>query len=277
MTSRTGLALVVSLLALAGCTHDTPVTLRFRGTIGGQDFACNQTYANVGSPGTTVVGGDYRFFVSRIRLVDETGAEVPVTLDQDGTWQVMDLALLDFEDGTGLCREAGNTGMHGAVTGHVPPGHYTGIHFTLGLPFAENLIDEATAPSPLNVSGMWWNWAGGHQFLRIDTRAGSATGNPFIVHVGNTGCQSIAGVPQLCNHVNTVDVVLTGFDPATSTIVADLSRIATGSDPTTNAPMSPIGCQSDTDDPDCAPVFSRLGLPFGAAPGGGAQQLFTVE
>ena len=270
-------AFLALAVALAGCgPSGTPVTLKFAARIGGQPFACNQSYAGVGSPATTVLGGDFRFFVSQIRLVDDTGAEVPLTLDQDGTWQVMDLALLDFEDGTGLCREAGNSGTHTVVTGRAPAGHYVGVHFTLGLPFEENLIDEATAPSPLNVSGMWWNWAGGHQFVRIDTRQGSATGNPFLVHVGNTGCQSIAGVPQSCNHVNTVDVTLMGVDPTTGTIVADLARIAAGSDPTTNAPMSPIGCQSDIDDPDCAPVFSRIGLPFGTTPAG-PQQLFTME
>lgn len=275
MTSRSGFAFFLFALALvAGCDNDMPVALRFRATIGGQDFACGQSYADVGEPPATLVGSDYRFFVSQIRLVDDAGLEVPVKLEQDGKWQVMDLALLDFEDGSGLCSTYGNRDTHTSVTGRVPKAHYKGIHFTLGLPFDENLMDAATAPSPLNLSAMWWNWAGGHQFVRIDTRVGTATGPGYVVHVGNTGCVLSSGVPQMCSHVNTVDVLLTGFDPTTSTVVADLAPILAGTDVSMDA--AALGCQSDTDDPDCGPIFSRLGLPFGSAPGG-TQQFFTVE
>lgn len=280
MTWRSSL-LVLALLAATSCNTTaaptgSPVTVRFAARIGGTAFHCGSAYPGVGTPATTVLAADFRFFVSQVRLVDDMGTEVPVTLDQDGTWQSNDLALLDFEDGTSLCAMAGNAGMHVAITGRAPAGHYTGIHFLLGLPFAENFMDEATAPSPLNVSGMWWNWAGGHQLVRIDTRAGSPTGPGFIVHVGNTGCVTVAGVPQSCNHDNSVDVRLTGFDPTTATLVADFARIAAGSDPTTNATGTPVGCQSDIDDPDCAAIFQRLGLPFGGSTAM-PQQLFTVE
>ena len=47
---------------------------------------------------------------------------------------------------------------------------------------------------------------------------------PLGAHVGNTGCVLSSVVPQTCSHENVVDVKLTGFDPMTGTIVADLAR-----------------------------------------------------
>jgi hypothetical protein len=58
------------------------------------------------------------------------------------------------------------------VKGSVPPGYYTGLAFKLGLPFDLDHGDATIAASPLNFTAMFWVWASGYRFLKIDLAAG---------------------------------------------------------------------------------------------------------
>jgi len=93
------------LFPLQGCGGDDttgePVTLTFDGRVGGEPFECGGSYDGVGSTDTTLEARDLRFYVHDVRLVRADGTEVPVSLEQDGMFQVEDVALLDFEDGSG--------------------------------------------------------------------------------------------------------------------------------------------------------------------------------
>ena len=93
-----------------------------------------------------------------VRLVDADGGEWPVTLDDDDLWQTDAVALLDFEDKTGTCAN-GTTPTNTVVKGTYDTGHdtvdFTGLRFKVGVPFALNHGDAATAPSPLNLSGLF--------------------------------------------------------------------------------------------------------------------------
>ena len=51
----------------------------------------------------------------------------------------------------------------------------------------------------------------------------------------------------------------TGFDPLTTTIVIDYAAVVAASDLATNG-GGPPGCMSGTADPECGPVFDRLGI-----------------
>ena len=131
---------------------------------------------------------DLRFYVHDVALTDASGASQPLTLEQDGVWQRDDVALLDFEDGSGDCA-TGSPDTHTALTGTVPAGDYVGLSFNIGVPDALNHIDAATAEAPLNDTGMWWSWTGGYKFLKID--AGTSAGNTFgwnvLLHPGEPG------------------------------------------------------------------------------------------
>ena len=94
------------------------MTIRFTATIGDAPFDCQSDASIAG-----FLPSDLRFFVHDVRLVNDAGTEVPVTLDQDGRWQTGDVALLDFENGKGRCRN-GSLGTHDAITGRVPGGRF---------------------------------------------------------------------------------------------------------------------------------------------------------
>ena len=143
------------------------VAINFEAWVGDEEFACGESYEGVGVNESTITPTDFRFYVSDVALINEDGNAVPLELEQDGKWQYQNTALLDFEDGTNAC-DNGTAEMNTTVVGTVPEGDYQSIQFTMGVPEELNHEDAAIAPSPLNLTSMWWNWQGGYKFLRVD-------------------------------------------------------------------------------------------------------------
>lgn len=268
------------------------VTLRFAAQVNGQPFACGQSFAGVGSTRSTITPSDFRFYVSEVALVDEAGRAVPVTLAQDGIWQVDNIALLDFENGTGPCRN-GTTGQNTEVRGTIPAGRYVGLRFTLGVPFARNHGDPTVAPSPLNLTAMFWNWQGGYKFVKFDTASsgqpattapphpqGGGNASGFSVHLGSTVCASPSRTeaPKAeCANPNRVAVAFERFDAARQTVVADIGAVLAGANVDVNTPNTSPGCMSFPGDADCLPVMGALGLAYGGLAAPGPQRLFSVR
>ncbi|MBN8493986.1 MAG: metallo-mystery pair system four-Cys motif protein [Burkholderiales bacterium] len=299
---RIPLAGLATATLLAACSTATPpaassagaqaVTLQFAAQVNGQAFACGQSYGGVGTTRSTITPSDYRFYVSEVQLIDASGRAVPVTLAQDGTWQRDGVALLDFENGSGPCRN-GTAAMNSSVRGTVPAGRYTGLRFTVGVPFAANHGDPTTAPSPLNLTAMFWNWQGGYKFIKFDTATtgqpattaaphpqGGGNASGFSVHLGSTLCASPSRTqaPQAaCGNPNRVTVQFDNFDVSTQTVVADIGRVLAGANVDVNAAGSSPGCMSFPKDADCPPVMGALGLAYDGVPAPGPQRMFSVR
>jgi uncharacterized repeat protein (TIGR04052 family) len=249
--------------ALGSCPR-LPITLNFQGQVGNQAFACGTIYNGIGTGSSQFIPSDFRFYVSNVKLITAAGDAVPLDLDQDGIWQYQNVALLDFEDGTGPCTGDGNSALNTSVHGSAPSGVYTSVQFDLGLPFAIDHGNVATAPSPLNFPKLWWSWQQGYRFLKVDTGD-----DKFRIHIGSTGCDGPSAIqpPTTCAHPNVATITLTGFNPEHSVIIADLASLMSDSNLDMNQANTTPGCQSDPDDQDCAPLFQDLGLTFpGGAP-----------
>ena len=174
-------ALLIAGMGTAQAQSDTQeVEINFAGWVGDDEFACGESYDRVGTSETTITPTDFRLYISEVALIDQDGNTVPVELEQDGKWQYENVALLDFEDGTEAC-DNGTTETNTAIVGTVPEGDYESLQFTLGVPKKLNHEDAAIAPSPLNLTSMWWNWQGGYKFLRVDLETDNA-----IANVSNT-------------------------------------------------------------------------------------------
>lgn len=270
----------MTLMATVGCgdsnsnTQDVAITVA--AVVGDAEFVCGNSYDNLGSEDTTLALVDFRFYVQDVELKNAGGDWVPVALE-DNLFQIDDIALLDFEDG---CGEVGNADTNDQIVGTVPEGEYDGLRFTMGLPPELNHQDASTAPCPLCLTSMFWNWRGGYKFLRIDS--GNIMDNPSVwrMHLGSTGCgdPSDPTTPpeQPCTNPNRVDVEFDTFDADTNTVIADFEELVAGAPLSTNAEGTPAGCMSPPDDADCGPLFENLGLPFGEQPGG-TQTFFSVE
>lgn len=234
------------------------VTLAFDARVGAEPFDCNATYQGLGMAGSEAKLTEFRLYLHDVKLLDKNGAAVPVELTQDGLWQYQGVALLDFESKEGACAN-GTMPVNMAIKGQVPAGEYDGVSFKLGVPFELNHADVATAPSPLNLSAMFWSWNGGYKFLRVDATV-TGSDKSFNLHLGSTGCvNGPDGKVESCERSNRPEVVLTGFDPLTSPVVIDYAAVVSESDLSTDAGGAP-GCMSGATDPECVAVFSHLGI-----------------
>jgi uncharacterized repeat protein (TIGR04052 family) len=253
------LALATTMLLAA--SDMVPIEIQFAAHVNGKPLACGQSYSGVGITKSTITPRDFRFYIHDVRLIDDSGNEVPLTLKQDEKWQLDNLALLDFENATGACSN-GTPELNTKITGAIPAGKsFTGLRFTLGVPFDKNHLDPLNAPSPLNLTALSWVWNAGRKFARLDF---SSTGAPrgWAIHLGSTGCtpdDTKTTIPTSCANPNRVDVTLKQFNPATDVVVADLASLLADSDVDTTGKMM-AGCMSGPSTPACGPLFRHLGL-----------------
>ncbi|HAW48292.1 MAG TPA: metallo-mystery pair system four-Cys motif protein [Roseovarius sp.] len=275
-------AALVASPALADMTVEIPFTAE----IAGAPFACTDSYAGLGSAGTEVQFLDFRLFVSSANLIAADGTRVPVALEQDGAWQIENIALLDFEDGTGSCSN-GTPQVNTTLRGTVPEGEYRGLEFEVGVPFDWNHGDPTTAPAPLNLTAMFWNWRGGYKFVKIEFSPTAPSGmsmtaeglsedathgqgpRGWMLHLGSTQCaapEATTPPSEACTNPNRIAVALPDFLPGESTVVIDPAVVVAGADLTQNTAETSPGCMSFPNDPDCNTVLPRLGLAFNAFP-----------
>lgn len=279
-----------SVATLPAFAQTQDVVIRFAAQVNGQPFECGKTYPDVGTTRSVLTPSDFRMYVSEVHLIDPQGQPVKVALDQDKVWQLEDIALLDFENAQGPCRN-GTPAMNQTVRGRVPTGQYQGLRFTLGVPFARNHGNPTVAPAPLSSTAMFWNWQGGYKFLKFDAATsgqkattappaaqGGGNASGFSVHLGSTGCESASKTtpPSGCKNPNRVVVNFASFDARTNVVIADIAPVLAKSNIDINTEGTSPGCMSFLGDADCNAILPALGLPYMDYPAG-KQQLFSVK
>lgn len=269
---RTCLAVAPFFLIACGEDDDlpqgvepTPYVLSARAMVGTETLDCQGSYAGVGSNQATVALRDFKVYLSNIRLVDAAGVEYPFGLDDDGEWQNSRVGLFDFEDGTGTCVN-GDADTNDVLTGSALTDEVAGLRFDIGVPFDLNHLDVATAAAPLDRAGMYWVWANGYKFLRLDFSSDQPTANTsYNVHLGSRGCASVGPIAptEACAQPNVASVELMGFDPREDVLTFDLAGLLAKVDTSTQTAGTAAGCQSGTAEAmECTPVFEGLGLSF---------------
>ncbi len=254
-------ALRVALIALAfitGCDaavmEGAPVSLRFQPLVAGSPAVCG---APVHVPSASIQMTDLRFYVHDVRYIGADGTERPAALVPDGRWQTADVALMDFEDGTGPC-ENGSPEINDALVLEPPAGPVTGVRFRIGVPFAQNHDNPATNPSPLNVTAMSWGWMGGHKFLRLEAEV---DGFDRVLHLASTGCRGTIGDIRGCERGNRpeIEVRWTGPVPEILALRVD-ALLGISTDGAADVDAADVTCMSTRSDAACLPAFRALGL-----------------
>ena len=215
--------LLIASMALGAvqgaAAKDRPVAIAFGLTADGKQVGCGASMPNLGSGHVEAKLHDARFYVYGVKLIDAKGARTPVALAQND-WQYADLALLDFKDargGNAPCSET-NPAKNTTVTGTSPQGSYVGLEFSVGVPVegqangktvALNHSAMETAPPPLDIAAMAWNWQGGRKFLLIEvdppsfvTKADGSKAKTWMVHLGSNGCKGNPATGEIvsCAH-----------------------------------------------------------------------------
>src|SRR5262245_40321481 len=131
-----------SLSLLAACARDAAVQVRF--TVG---------------PGAQSIER-LQFYVSSIELSQDGGVARRRELAATPPWQSERAALIDL-----IGRESARNAV---LTGRVARATYTGIRFSIAVPFDLNHANPLTASAPLNRAELFWSWQSGYKFLRFE-------------------------------------------------------------------------------------------------------------
>ncbi|WNG30307.1 metallo-mystery pair system four-Cys motif protein [Cystobacter fuscus] len=262
-------AVALPLASTLGCglqgpeKKELPVDISFEARVGAEPFACGRTYTGLGTTATTFEPMDLRMFLHDVRLVSEDGTEVPVALTDDGEWQKDGALLLDFADKSGQCTR-GTAATRTHLEGTVPEGHYRGLRFKIGLSESDNHRNPMLAPGTYQDANLYWGWRSGYIFLRVDGRT-TGLRSGYVMHLGSMDCPPAEpGQYGGCTFPSRPEISLDGFVLDQSKVILDLASLLADAnlDVDANVPNTSIGCMSQRGDPDCAPVFTRLGLPF---------------
>lgn len=253
------------------------VTVSFRAVVGSEPFSCASTYTGLGSSNSTVRPADFRFYVHDLTL-----GSMPLTLTADGKWQLENVGLLDFEDKSGECTD-GTVDLNSDIKGTVPIGTHKGLSFKVGVPFALDHANQATAKSPLTLTQLFWDWQSGYKFAKIDAIPYDATDaglTRWNIHIGSTACDgdpADGGTVTSCGHANVASYTFPDFDPATQVVQIDYRALVAGTDFTVNPDPVP-GCMSQGTDlgPQCPAIFAALGLSMDTGLPVDGQTVFTA-
>jgi len=264
-------ATVIAGALASACSSDAPgddakardIELHFDARWRQTPFGCGSLLDGIGKSGSTAEPLDLRFYVHDVMLVRDDEQAVPFVLSADDEWQSTQVALLDFEDGSGRCdrgTQATNTVLRGRAPQH---SDYVGLGFTLGVPPELNHLDLSTAAAPLDVPGMWWSWQGGYKYVRAEL---ATPQNPdgFLFHLGATSCAGSPANGYACERQNLPRITLVGdtTKPVTLDVAALFGSVDLSQKPDLATDLVP-GCMSDGGDPECPPLFATLGLPVG--------------
>jgi uncharacterized repeat protein (TIGR04052 family) len=211
-------------------------------------------------------------------LVTDAGEEIPIALTDDDAWQNPQVALLDFETG-GACM-SGDAATNTSLRGRIPEtidGEVVALRFRLGVPEAMNHVQAATQPPPMNVSALFWGWAAGYDFLRVDGRTEELEFTTFLLGATECSGDHRAGT-RTCAHGNRAEIEVAVPSLAAleaGTIVADVADLFSTTDMRTDA-GGPAGCMSEATDPECTAMFAALGMDLSGGTGG-PQHFFRFE
>ncbi len=316
MKLRSSLIAMSSIAALAivtvGCGSDsssdnnTPeptaqtrsVSIDFAAMMGDETVACSEnniskTYSGIGTNNDTISFTDFRLFVSEVAMLKADGTKVPLSLENnDYQYQKENgehVAMLDFEDATGDCHDRGNTpATNTRISGTVAEDTYTGIAFTLGVPFDINHDKEDYVDvSVLNQPKMEWNWQAGRKFTKIEVKSESNASLIWNFHLGSTGCvaseDNSTVVTANCAQPNRIAITFSDFDPTNNVVAVDYKALLSTSN-VGNDLGGAAGCMSALSDPECTAMLSGIALDVanqtGACVNGGdcsSQELFVVH
>lgn len=245
------LVLLASILVVtAACSaKQNAVHIPFTATWEGEPVNCKQGPAAL---------SDLRFFVTDLQLLDSTGNFHAVEFVEDDRWQQANVALIDLENGEERCAN-GTADTHEKIHGTADISDFSGIRFTLGVPFELNHANPLLAKAPLNDAAMHWHWRSGYKFLR----AGVTTENDGTwLHLGSTACKGTVQDVRSCDAPNRVVVELTNFTAA-DRVEVNLSALFAGVDFNDGLRSD---CSSGPAEAECMAMFAALGLTFGTEP-----------
>jgi len=165
--------LTAATALLGGCRHDSDsqptigaVTFALDNRVGTQPLALDGT-AYTTSGGETFTVSTFKYYVSNIQLTKADGS----TYAAPGEYHLID---------------ASKPNSTSFTISNVPTGDYRGVSFVVGVDSTTTKADPLALPGDLNpANAMYWAWATGHIFLKLEGTVTSASpSKPLVCHIG---------------------------------------------------------------------------------------------
>lgn len=240
----------------------------------GASFACGSNFAVSSTAGgaSSFRPVDLRFFVSQVKLITTGGAEVAATLPDVAGWQAQGVGLLDFENATGLCT-GGTAETNSQLVISAPPGAYSGIAFTVGLPYSVNSLQNTAQVAPLNIPAMYWSWTSGYKFMKFEYQNTGDT-NKMNYHLGSTGCTGMQNSDCANPFRSNISVTAaSGFALTTDRVTLNLSNLLNGVEQNLAASRTCMPAQGTT---FCDPLLTSMALSRTNGQPSGVQTAFSI-
>ncbi|PPK94847.1 hypothetical protein LY01_01600 [Nonlabens xylanidelens] len=184
--SKTIGALALSI-AIISCSSDDDamenlsnqtgeLTVKFDNAVGNQDFIFDSSFSK--SNGESFKLETLKYIVSNIKLTDENGVEFEYPTSDN-------IFIIDEAN-------ANNAGEIYVELDNVPAANYTKISFGIGVDqtrFAQGAAGQGDFLTTAQDAGMFWSWASGYKFMRLDGTYSDATvtDQPVNIHMGSVG------------------------------------------------------------------------------------------
>ena len=244
-------ALAFSLAVLSVGCEPAPLPVEFRFDVRFDNGPIDCTADAAGRALT-----DLRFYVHDVTVTTDDGRTLPVTLTPDALWQSDRVALLDFEDGEGSCRN-GSLVQNRSVRGTLrlaDPGKLSGVAFNVGVPAALNHANPLVSEPPLTYTVMHWHWRSGYKFMRAGVQNSD---DAAWLHLGSARCGGVIGNLRGCEMANRPRVALAEFNIERDVIVIDVARLF---GPTQLGDGEAWSCESGVNEDHCRLAFAELGI-----------------
>ncbi len=260
---RTLAALLISL-SLTACTsggdpEPQPIRINFVAETNDTVVNCTNTLTDLGTSAANASLRDLRFYIHDIVLRDIAGTRYPFT-PNDNDFQSNGVVLVDFTNLTPECSAGGVAKPeHTEVVGTVPSYTgvvYTGMDFKIGVPESLNHNDPASADSPLDTAtGLNIDRTQGYRFLRLKLEVEN-TGE-WTFDLSSTNCSGDPDTNVDCDKNNRPQVRLNASNILDREIALNISELLADIDLESDVNS---GCDSNTGDPECSSLLSKLAL-----------------
>ncbi len=267
-----GLAItaIVGMLVEGSANYE----IQFKAAVDGRALTCGHPIDGIGEAKISVALVDFRFTVSNVELIRYDGKIFPLALEQDGIWQIGNVAILDLEDAFGPCVQ-GTPVTRREVRGSAPKGNYRGVRFVLGDPGGANPADPAIA-ALLNAGRMRSEIESNNYAMRIElatTAAGEGAVQPssqaarIVLRIPRQACAPNADSGVQCGADGSIQVTLNDVQPNRHVIVAEIGGLIAESVEGQDASSGTRVCEPTSIDSTCVEALQRLGFASGGAAG----------
>ena len=142
------------------------VSLKLQNIVGAKDLALDGTAYTTAS-GETFTVTTFKYYISNIKFTKADGSIYAAP----GEYHLVD------------AEKPASTSF---TVGNVPTGDYSGVSFVVGVDSTTTKGDPLALPGDLNpANAMYWAWATGHIFLKLEGTVTSTSPNkPLTCHIG---------------------------------------------------------------------------------------------